>query len=269
MFIFIFLILNNNPFISTASAADMVSVTASYKEESHKMKPQIDALSDQASEAQLTDAVKAAMKGLSMVNEEVQKPGCDPEKLIKKIEKEERTYVVVGVSGFMTEENGGGQPSGVHDNLPENMLQIAGSHKIAHSSKEAKLDEIIKNLSCDSKKQPQRPGLIIMINSWGAENGYKLAKKYNDVCKEPVEAFIFVDGIGKPMYSYNKVPPAKKCMNYYQTRSFVHGRAMDNCENIDMSKSCSDGGVATCHIEVEWYGSAKAGKEIKNLISGK
>lgn len=267
MFIFILLMLNNQ-FISTASAGASVSVAASYTEELKEMKPQIEALSDQAGESQLIDAVKAATNGLAMIEEDAEKPNCDSEKRITEIEKVERTYVVVGVSGFMTKENGGGQPSGVHDNLPENMLQITGSYKIAHSSNEAKLDGIIKNLNCDTKKQPQRPGLIIMINSWGAKNGYRLAKKYNEACKEPVEAFIFVDGIGKPMYSYNKVPPAKKCINYYQTRSFVHGRAMDNCENIDMSNSCSDGGVAICHIEVEWYGSAKASKEIKNLISG-
>ncbi|MBP9680080.1 MAG: hypothetical protein KBD76_01645 [Bacteriovorax sp.] len=234
MFIFIFLMLNNQ-FISTASAGVRVSNATSYNEELMEMKPQIEALSDQANEAQLTDAVWLVTNGLAMIEEDAEKPNCDSEKRITEIEKVERTYVVVGVSGFMTKENGGGQPSGVHDNLPENMLQITGSYKIAHSSNEAKLDGIIKNLNCDTKKQPQRPGLIIMINSWGAKNGYRLAKK---------------------------------CINYYQTRSFVHGRAMDNCENIDMSNSCSDGGVAICHIEVEWYGSAKASKEIKNLISG-
>lgn len=237
----------------------------SYSDESKSMEARVNAYSEQAMNNQLLDSVKTAEDILAKLNEDKLEINCNHETEIKN--SEERKFVIVGVSGFMTKENGGGQPSGVHDNLPSNLAQISATYKITHNTKDENLDDIIKSLNCDSQTQPQRPGLIVMINSWGAETGFKLAKKYYDACNEPVEAFIFVDGIGKPMNAYNKIPIAKKCLNYFQTRSLVHGRSLDKCENIDLSNLCSKGGIATCHIEVEWIGSSDGALQIKYLIN--
>jgi hypothetical protein len=105
-----------------------------------------------------------------------------------------------------------------------------------------------------------------MANSWGAGAATKLSQMYQKTCGEPVELFVMVDGVSKPIGPYRRPPAARRCVNYYQRLSTVRGNTIQGCENHDLSNQCSGGGVATCHIETEWNGSSQGAREVLSSL---
>jgi hypothetical protein len=213
----------------------------------------------------LQEATELAARGLESVAS--QELGCSLEPTSNLTPRER--FIVVGVSGFGTNEEGDGEPSGAHDNLPL-MSEIAGTYRLTHGANNARLDEVLSNFNCSGGVQgTENLGLIIMANSWGAGKANKLARRYQERCGREVELFVMVDGINKPIpTAYGKRPPARRCVNYYQRRSTLIGRAIEGCENHDLSQSCQDGGIAECHIEVEWRGSALGAQLIRDQVLG-
>lgn len=177
-----------------------------------------------------------------------------------------KDYIVVGVAGFATKKEGRGQPSGVHDNLPTRASNIRQSFKLVHFSKKAELQEVIDQFDCiDGKQREPNLGLIVMINSWGAGNGFKLTQMYQEQCGRIADAAYLVDGVSKPIGPFSKAPIAKKCVSYYQTKGAVHGKAIEGCYSEDYTNRCEKLGYGPiqCHIAVEWWGSARAADELK------
>lgn len=177
---------------------------------------------------------------------------------------------MVGISGLGTGENGKGQPSGAHDNLPSDRKIVERILLTRHAGADD-LEKVIDSLECDKGlSQPERPGLMIMVNSWGSQNGYRLAKLYKERCHEEVDFYVAVDGVSSILIKpFSKKVPAKKCMNFYQTKSTVNGGPIDGCQNMDLSDLCEKGGIATCHIDTEWNGSRMGANEIKNFLKYK
>lgn len=179
-------------------------------------------------------------------------------------------YVVVGVSGFGTGPDGKGQPSGAHDNLPLQRGAIASVHRLTHSGSRTEYQEILAPFQCVSGQQASGDHrLIIMANSWGAGRGVDLARRYQRECGRQVELFIMVDGIQRhTTFSFGTKPPAVRCLNYYQRLSTVRGRAIEGCENEDMSNECQRGGLGDCHIQIEWDGTALGEGHILETVRG-
>lgn len=179
----------------------------------------------------------------------------------------QKCFILVGVSGFGTNEEGNAQPSGAHDNLPFEQ-EIAATYKITHGAKNKRLDEVLAPFNCKEGKQGQSQlALIIMANSWGAGKATKLARRYQKQCGKVAELFVMVDGINKPLpTSFSQRPPALRCVNYYQDYSTLHGREIQGCENHNLRDSCQSGGMANCHITVEWEGTAEGADLISRTI---
>jgi len=171
-------------------------------------------------------------------------------------------YVVVGVSGYGTKRHGRGDPSGAHNNLPNNG-KIVKTFKFTHRMNKKERADVLQHFGCfEGSKKEKNLGLAIMINSWGAHKAYKLAKQYKKNCGEEVDVYVIVDGVGKPLHYWKKTPPAKVCYNYYQKKSFFRGRSIKGCINQNLSKHCTSGGVSKCHIVIEWMGTKLGAQKI-------
>jgi len=166
-------------------------------------------------------------------------------------------YVVVGVSGYGTGRDGRGQPSGAHANLPQDsQFEV---HQLVHKASPAELSEVLQSFRCSNGTQAEADlGLMIMANSWGAGKAVKLAQMYQAQCGRLPALFVMIDGVSKPIGSFRKAIPAQRCVNFYQTASTIRGAAINGCENTDLTPVCGGrGGLATCHIMVEWEGSQR------------
>jgi len=171
-------------------------------------------------------------------------------------------YIVVGVAGSRTMRHGRGLPSGAHDNLPKDP-RIVKTFKFTHRMNKKERAQVLSHFGCfEGTKKEKNLGLAIMINSWGAHKGYKLAKQYKKHCGEEVDIYVVVDGVGKPFHYWKKTPPAKVCYNYYQKKSFFRGRHIKGCENHNLSKHCDKGGLSKCHIVIEWMGTKIGARNI-------
>ena len=178
-------------------------------------------------------------------------------------------YILVGVSGFGTGRDGAGQPSGAHDNLIYRHHALLQTYKLVHKSRNKEINEILENFQCnDGKSARPELGLIIVANSWGSTKGYKLAKKYKKACGKEVEFFYMVDGVTKPIGAFGRKIPAKTCINYYQTKGLVRGKAIKGCENHNLTDRCERNGYGAiqCHIAVEWWGTDFAKSKIYRTL---
>lgn len=179
---------------------------------------------------------------------------------------EAKEFVVVGVSGFGTRRpDNAWQPSGAHENLPYSG-RIAARFELVHYAKTSELKEILKEFECEKGIKQDRKGMIILANSWGSGKAHKLAKMYQKECGEKVDAFYLIDGVSKPIGAFKRDIPAKVCKNYYQTKGAVRGTDQNNCENYNLTKDCEryGYGAVQCHIHVEWEGSERAAKHMRN-----
>lgn len=180
-----------------------------------------------------------------------------------------RNYILVGVSGFGTNNTTNSQPSGAHDLLPDSAYgKISNTYKLIHFSPKKDLKEVINEFDCKNGKQEMDLGLIIMANSWGSSKGIKLSKMYKKSCSRGVDLFIMIDGVKKPIGAQGRRPKAKRCINYYQTIGLIRGKPIKGCKNHDLTKAACQNvknGIE-CHIEVEWQGATNGSKEIKKFI---
>lgn len=179
---------------------------------------------------------------------------------------EAKDYVLVGVSGFGTRRpENAWQPSGAHENLPS-YGKIFARHELVHYAKKKELAAILEDFDCKDGFQKRTDlGLIILANSWGSGKAHKLAKMYQKECGQLVEIFYLIDGVSKPIGSFKRDIPAKKCINYYQRKGAVRGTAQNNCSNTDYTDDCErlGYGAVQCHIYVEWKGSELAAKHMR------
>lgn len=220
-----------------------------------------------ATQERLTDVTFQATRVLNSINNSGIS-SCESSPATS-IETPIKRYVVVGVSGFGTNEEGNGQPSGAHELLPV-MTEIAARYELTHGAKNRRLDEVLENFNCTNRIQgSENLGLIIMANSWGAGKAAKLARRYEQRCGQQVELFIMVDGINKPIpTSYGRRPPSRRCVNYYQDYSTLHGKEIEGCENHNLREACLSGGMANCHITVEWEGARNGAELITRIVLG-
>ncbi|GAB4011951.1 MAG: hypothetical protein Fur0010_07190 [Bdellovibrio sp.] len=181
-----------------------------------------------------------------------------------------KDYIVVGVAGFATKKEGRGQPSGVHDHLPIHSKNVRQYFKLVHFSNKKELQEVVDQFDCREGVQPDKNlGLILMINSWGAGNGEKLAEMYFKQCGRKADVVYLIDGVAKPIGPFKRAPIAHKCFSFYQTKGVVHGEAINGCESTNYTEQCEHNnyGPIQCHIAVEWWGAQRAEREIlKNYL---
>lgn len=179
------------------------------------------------------------------------------------------SYIVVGVSGFGTRTpDRAWQPSGAHDNLPE-VSAVEKTYRLVHYAKKNEVSEVLENFRCSKGKQNAKDlGLVVMINSWGSNVGYQLVKRYESECGRKADYVVMVDGVSKPIGAFSKKIPAQRCLNYYQTKGFIHGKALEGCENKNLTQDCDDMGLSPvkCHIYVEWDGTSSARRLLERLL---
>ena len=179
------------------------------------------------------------------------------------------SFIVVGISGFGTRRpDQAWQPSGAHENLPI-VSAVEKTYRLVHFAKSSELDAVVENFKCRNGAQKRTDlGLVLVINSWGAGIGNKLAKRYTKECGREVDYVVLVDGVAKPIGAYSRSFPARNCTNFYQTRGLVHGRAIKNCQNHNLTPSCEKLGLGPveCHIFVEWEGTARAQRTLENIL---
>ena len=180
---------------------------------------------------------------------------------------EDLRYIVVGVSGFGTGKDGRGQPSGAHDNLPFHE-GIETTYRLTHGESWREYQSVIDQFRCEGGVQGESDlRLVIMANSWGAGRATKLASRYAQACGREVELFVMVDGVSKPIPTpFRRTPVARRCVNYYQTKSTLRGREIEGCENHNLENECQRKGLAYCHIVVEWEGSSLGAELIRDLM---
>lgn len=141
---------------------------------------------------------------------------------------------------------GSGSTFQEEQNLPES-IKMAGVEKMynaGHDVSDRNLKEILKNFNCVNGKQNQEDlGLIIIGYSWGARATYEFSKDYLKKCGQKVERAYMFDGVQKIASQFKHTPVANVCVNYYKTLSPVRGRALEGCENHDLTDLCktSDG----------------------------
>lgn len=179
------------------------------------------------------------------------------------------SYIVVGVSGFGTRRpENAWQPSGAHENLPL-VSSVEKTYRLVHFAKKSELDEVMDEFSCSKGKQARDGlGLVLVINSWGAGVAHKLAVRYHKECGRLVDHVVLVDGVAKPVGPFRKSFPTLSCLNFYQTKGVIRGRAIDGCKNQNLTPLCEQQGrgAIDCHIYVEWEGTARARAILENTL---
>lgn len=197
--------------------------------------------------------------------------------------RSERRFVVVGVSGYKT-----GRPpesrldifsnqlcktceeSGVWTNLPKDSPAIAARVFLAHT---LAADEVEKLMGLFRSKEGagcrSNLGLIIMANSWGSEPAAHLAETYFKTCGARADFFVLIDGIQKlSVYAFARPVIAERCLNFYQTRDYLHGGPIPNCENHDWLAE-HPARPRSAHVWVEWEGSAAARDRVDAFLRSK
>lgn len=171
------------------------------------------------------------------------------------------SYIAVGISGFGTRRaENAWQPSGAHENLP-NSSSIGQTYCLVHFANKAEIDQVMDHFKCHKGKQGEQGlGLVLVINSWGAGVGHKLAMRYQKECGRLVDQVVIVDGVAKPVGPFSKSFPTLNCLNFYQTKGLVRGREIKGCSNHNLTPLCQARGYGPveCHIMVEWEGTARA-----------
>ncbi len=184
-------------------------------------------------------------------------------------QQQPNSYIVVGISGFGTRRpDKPWQPSGAHENLPL-VSAVEKSYRLVHYSKKKEVDEVLENFRCRGGRQgSQDLGLVLVINSWGAGLGYKLASRYEKECGRKTDVVVLVDGVAKPIGAFSKRIPSKQCLNYYQTKGLVRGRSIEGCDNKNLTQECERFGYGPvqCHIYVEWEGTSRAQRLLEALL---
>lgn len=138
---------------------------------------------------------------------------------------------------------GSGHTFQEEQNLPES-IRMAGVEKMynaGHDVSDRDMKEILKNFNCVNGKQNQKNlGLIIIGYSWGARASYEFSKDYLKKCGQKVERAYMLDGVQKIATQFKHAPVAKVCVNYYKTLSPIRGRALEGCENHDLTDLCKE-----------------------------
>jgi hypothetical protein len=221
---------------------------------------------ERALERELRELVSSFIKLPELIESVNKLENCDD--LVRPTElKKTQNFIVVGISGLGTKREGQGQSSGAHNNLPVDN-SITSTYRMTHKMNKKEMAEVLSNFDCPSGRSSDTdPKLIIMTNSWGTSPGSKLAKGYKKKCGEEVDLFVIVDGIKRfgPL-PFTKTPVAKRCINYFQNKSTLHGSPIKNCDNRDLSEICNQKDLYACHINVEWRGTEFGRGEILDYI---
>lgn len=183
-----------------------------------------------------------------------------------------KKYVLVIFHGL------GGYESGNLDeatNLPEG-LGNAGIEKMynaGHGVSEGKFKLVLDNFACKNGVQTEKNlGLIIIGYSWGAHKSYDFSQTYLKKCGRKADRAYMIDGIQKLVSQFKKAPVALVCKNFYKTVEPIRGRALDGCQNRDMTEVCKqENGTfmegMPCHQAVLKEGFNIVMKDIQNLGS--
>lgn len=176
-----------------------------------------------------------------------------------------KRYILVTFHGL-----GSGSTFNESENFPEE-LRNAGVIKMynaGHDVRGRNLDVILQNFECKNGKQNQKDlGLIVIGYSWGARATYEFSKDYLEECGQKVERAYMLDGVQKIATQFRHTPVAKVCKNYYKTLSPIRGRALEGCENHDLTDLCKlengeYGDSWECHGKVIKAGMDLAYKDI-------
>lgn len=181
---------------------------------------------------------------------------------------ESQDYIVVGISGRGTSADINSFPSIAHSLQSPYDSKIKKIYKLYHFSGEELFPDIISDLKCaDGVKESGSPELIIIVNSWGSGRAYSLAKRYEAECGEQVSAFYIIDGVRKPIGPFGRNVPAKHCMNVFQTKNMVRGMSLDNCQNIDATKTCrSNNRIRKCHVNLQFTAVPLIAGDLENTF---
>jgi hypothetical protein len=182
-----------------------------------------------------------------------------------------KKYVLVVFHGM-----GSGNDFKEEDTFSED-LKTAGVVKMynaGHDVSNRDLKEILKNFECrDGKQNKPDLGLIIMGYSWGARVNYEFSKDYLKKCGQKVDRAYMIDGIQKIASQFKHAPVANVCINYYKTTEPIRGRALEGCENHDLTEVCKQedgdfGDGMECHGKVLNAGMELALKDIAQWAAG-
>ncbi len=153
---------------------------------------------------------------------------------------------------------GSGKTFNEEQNLPQRVSSagVVKMYNSGHDVSDRNLKEILKNFDCANGKQKNKDlGLVIIGYSWGARASYEFSKDYLEKCGQKAERAYMLDGVQKLISQFKHAPVAKVCNNYFKTLSPIRGRALEGCENHDMTDLCknSDGSYGDsweCHGKV-------------------
>lgn len=150
--------------------------------------------------------------------------------------------------------------------------KIVKVYDSAHNVREKSYSEILDNFQCQGGIQKRKDlGLVILGYSWGAKKSYDLSKDYFEKCGRKADRAYMIDGVLKLVTRFPLAPIAQVCKNYYKTINPIHGKALKNCENFDLTKICvfPDGSQLKgmpCHQTVILEGQKLAIEDmLKNL----
>jgi hypothetical protein len=158
-------------------------------------------------------------------------------------------------------------------NIPANLsgVGITKFYNAGHGVSDQKFTELLKNFNCRSGAAMNKDlGLIIVGYSWGARKSYEFSKTYEKKCGIKADRAYMIDGIQKLVSQFKNAPIAKICKNYYKTISPIRGRALDNCENTNLTEVCKiEGGQylegMPCHQAVLKEGFKMVMQDIQSI----
>ncbi|MFI5391012.1 MAG: hypothetical protein ACHQYQ_06590 [Bacteriovoracales bacterium] len=142
-------------------------------------------------------------------------------------------------------------------------------YEIGHSVDKKIFSQILKDFNCKNKIQNQKDlKIIIWGYSWGARNTYEFSKMFQNTCGRKADIGYLVDGVQKPISQFRRAPIANYCKNYYKTIYPIRGRPVDDCQNIDLTKTCirADGSHLKgleCHQTVIFEGNEMVRDDLK------
>ena len=155
------------------------------------------------------------------------------------------------------------------DSLPFNPEFKGGNYtrfNLLHSSKQREWEKVLTPFQCRNGKQGNQKKLTIVAMSWGATAGHKLAQLYNEKCGKISSHFYMLDGVAKPIGAFAKTPLTNNCINLYQRRSLIKGRALKGCKNFNLTQQCVDNKSSDCHNDTLDAGVDYAGDHFSQIL---
>lgn len=158
-----------------------------------------------------------------------------------------KTFVLLGVSGFMT-------------GRPQNDLADIRSTDLCQDCLRSGVWTTLSGF-----QHPKISQHVYLEYDSGQD---QVATRYQELCGSAPELVIMIDGVQQPLiFPYSQAIVAKTCANIYQSVAVVHGGPLSNCANKDISSMLTtNANIAQSHIQAEWTGSSMGAILIQKFL---